>query len=421
MRNEVLEKLRKETLENGLTVLVRPVKNKVVTIDAWVNTGSANETETNNGISHFLEHMMFKGTPRYGVGELDKAIMGVGGVWNAGTSKDFTHYYVTVASPFFAKALDAMADMLQNASIDAGEFQKERSVILEEINRKEDSPVGVLYDEMYAGSYAAGPYKLTVLGTTESVTALTRDAMYDYYQRYYTPDNMVLLIVGDIEPTKVLQEVRQAFSGFQRRLRPLESVPGAPSYANPGSVALAKDVNETYLGLTYPAPSIDKVTEVLALDLASTILEDGRSSRLYRRLKEEKRLVSHISAGYPTSRHEGLYYVLATLEQRNIDTALEEIRAVFGELAATPPTDVEMAKARRILRNTFQYGMETNTGQTGTYGYYFTLTGSTDFVDTYLDRLAHITASDVAAVVGKYLLGQPNVVRVEPLDGQQAA
>jgi predicted Zn-dependent peptidase len=122
-------------LDNGLPVLIKPVRNKVVTLDVWVNTGSANEAPRINGISHFLEHMLFKGTPRYGPGELDKIIMSVGGVWNAGTSKDFTHYYVTVASPYFQTALDCISDMIQHSLIDAQEFDQEKMVILEEYRR----------------------------------------------------------------------------------------------------------------------------------------------------------------------------------------------------------------------------------------------------------------------------------------------
>ena len=181
-------------LENGLTVIVKNVPNKVVTLDAWINTGSANENDSLNGISHFLEHMMFKGTPRYGVGQLDQMIMNVGGVWNAGTSKDFTHYYVTVASPYFHTALDAISDMLQNALIDATEFDKERLVILEEYRRKQDDPSGVLFDELYELCYSEGPYRRSVIGTFESISKTTRDDMYDYYTRYYTPDNMVLML-----------------------------------------------------------------------------------------------------------------------------------------------------------------------------------------------------------------------------------
>src|SRR4051794_22930631 len=121
-----------------MTVVAKRVPNKVVTLDAWVNTGSANETPEENGISHFLEHMMFKGTPLFGPGEMDRVIMSVGGVWNAATSKDFTHYYVTVASPFFKTALECISDMLQHALIDAGEFDREKQVILEEYRRKQD-------------------------------------------------------------------------------------------------------------------------------------------------------------------------------------------------------------------------------------------------------------------------------------------
>jgi predicted Zn-dependent peptidase len=172
-----------ERLENGLTVIFKQVPNKVVTLDVWVNTGSANEDDKLNGISHFLEHMMFKGTPKYGPGQLDKVIMSVGGVWNAGTSKDFTHYYVTVASPYFDRALDCISDMMQNALVDAAEFDKEKQVILEEYRRKQDSPYGVLFDELYETCFLSGPYKRSVLGSFESISALDRKDMYDYYER----------------------------------------------------------------------------------------------------------------------------------------------------------------------------------------------------------------------------------------------
>lgn len=412
-----------ERLDNGLTVIVKTVPNRVVTIDAWVNTGSANESPGLNGISHFLEHMLFKGTPKYGPGELDKAIMNVGGVWNAGTSKDFTHYYVTVATPFFETALDAISDMIQHALIDPGEFDREKQVILEEYRRKQDSPIGLLYDELYDLTFAAGPYRHTVLGSFESISALERDAMVSYYRHYYTPSNMVVIIAGDVDPEPIMRHVRHAFVGFGTGAPAPAYTPHKPdkSHFRSGETrAIPKDVNESYMALSFPGPAIVDESEVHALDIASTILAEGRSSRLYRRMKEELRLVDSISAGSPTHRYPGMFYVLATLSRDKVDEARMMAVELLRQAAETPPGDQEMSKARRIITNQFCFSTETNTGQSSTIGYYFTLTGSTTFLEHYLDRLNAVTAEQVAQVVAKYLVGEPNMVLVEPAHGNAA-
>lgn len=401
-------------LDNGLPVIFKTVPNKVVTLDVWVNTGSANEDDKRSGISHFLEHMLFKGTPRFGPNELDKVITSVGGVWNAGTSKDFTHYYVTVAAPYFETALDAISDMIQNSLIDAQEFTKEKQVILEEYRRKQDNPYGLLYDELYEVCFRSGPYRRSVIGTFESISEMDRDLMFDYYQRYYAPDNMVLMIVGDVDPAAALPSVRKAFGKSNRKLQPLHVQDGESDFAAGQRRVLDRDVNETYMGLAFPAPGILAADEVFALDIASTILCDGRSSRVYRKLKEDLRLVHSISGGYPTHRHASFFYVIATLDADNVQKAGEEIARELRGASTNAPTHEELAKAKRVIRNSFEFGMETNTGQSGTIGYYHTLTGSTDFLEHYLERLSGVTAEQVSAVVQKYFMGEPSLVVLNP-------
>lgn len=407
-------------LENGMPVILKRVPNKVVTLDVWVNTGSANEDESLSGVSHFLEHMLFKGTRRYGVGELDKTITNVGGVWNAGTSKDFTHYYVTAAAPFFLTALDAISDMIQDAQIDPDEFAKEKHVILEEYRRKEDNPWGLMFDELYESAYEHGPYRRSVIGTFESISALTRAQMFDYYERYYAPANMVLIITGDVDPQEALGKVREAFSAFTRPFQPLSLSESRTLFSAGGLRRLRKDVNETYLAFAWPGPSIERQTEVFALDLAATILGEGRSSRLFRILKEEKRIVNAISAGFPAHRYDSLFYVGATLDAGKRDETIGEVTRVLRGLAADPPKPAELAKAKRIISNQFCFSTETNTGQSGTIGFYYTLTGSTTFLDEYIPRLMEVSAADVQDAAAKYLTSEPNAVAIEPSEDPSA-
>lgn len=401
-------------LDNGLTVLIKPVKNKVVTLDMWVNTGSANETAPLNGISHFLEHMMFKGTPRYGPGELDKIIMGIGGVWNAGTSKDFTHYYVTVAAPYFNTALDCISDMMLNATIDSTEFDQEKMVILEEYRRKQDDPFGMLYDELYDRFFHSGPYKQSVLGSFESISNLDRDDMEDYYRRYYTADNMAFIIVGDVDPAQIEPAIRTAFAGATPNVRPIANAPRQTSYAPGELIRIQKDVRDSYLGAAFEAPPIADEKAVVAMDIALTILGDGVSSRLNRILKEEKRLVNSISAGFATHRYPGMAYIAATLSETDPALVIHEAAAQFRQLATNVPTDAEMAKARRVIRNGMLFGMETNTGQSSTIGYYHTLTGGTGFLDRYLETVDSITAQDVIDIANQYFTRAPFAIVVEP-------
>lgn len=407
-------------LDNGLTVIARHVPNRVVALDIWIGAGSAFEDDATNGVSHFLEHMLFKGTPRFAPGELDKTIMSVGGVWNAGTSKDFTHYYVNVAAPFFGRAVECLSDMIMHASIDAAEFDREKLVILEEYRRKQDHPEGLLYDELNEVTFPSGPYRRSVIGTFESVTGLTRDVMYDYYRAYYTGPNMTLLAVGDLDEEEMASQAAAAFAEVPRAAPPAARIEPT-AYAAGQQRRLTKEVNETYMGLSFPAPPFADPQRVLALDLASTILNDGRSSRLHRILKEEQRLVHSVSGGYPTHRHESLYYLEATVGETPPERVRDAATAVCREFAAEGPTPAELAKARRIIRNQFQFGTETNTGYSGLVGYYRTVTGSDEFFANYLERLNAVTAEDVAAVARECFEAEPNLVVVAPANGKAPA
>ncbi len=404
-------------LENGLTVVTKSMPNRVVTIDVWVKAGSAYENDEINGVSHFLEHMMFKGTERYGVGELDKLITSVGGVWNAATSMDFTHYHVTVGAAFFDVALDAISEMIQRPTLDPKEFEKEREVILEEFRRKQDDPWGFLFDELYGVAYAAGPYRRTVLGTFESISNLKHSQLVDYYRRMYAPSNMSVLIVGDVDPEDAYSAVARSFQQFHR---PFEepALPESETRYNCGRrVTYAKDVSEVYLAIVLPAPSLEKRRDVLAMDVAATILGEGRSSRLYRKLKHELQLVDTIWAGFPTHRFESVFYVGATCDEARAERAVAEAISVIRGLRVSPPSEEELAKAKRVLRNEFCFATETTTGQSSMIGYYLTLTGGLEFYERYLGEVMSITREDVVSCVTDYLLSEETVVSVTPKSG----
>ncbi len=399
-----------EKAPTGLTVAARYMPIKVVTIDVWIATGSAREDDATNGISHFLEHMLFKGTSRFGVGELDRHIMQLGGVWNAGTSMDFTHYYVTVAAPYFHDALDAIADMIQHATIDPEEFEKERLVILEEYRRKQDDPWGWLFDELYRLTYEKGPYRRSVIGTFDSITRLTREVMVDYYRRTYTADATTILVVGDVDPDAATQEAFHFFSGMARNENPWPDPAREVAFHRGTRLVVPRDVHESYLALSFPGPGIENAREVIALDLLTTILGGGRSSRLIQRLREDLQLVEDVGMSFSTHKAPGMTYGYAVLERKNLDSAIGEFMHTLQSLPQKPPTDAELAKAKRILRNDFYYATETTSGQSSVMGYYMTLTGSEDFYHRYLALVESTSSRDLLETAEKYLLDHDPVI-----------
>jgi len=186
-----LEPFTKVTLHNGLDVIVKEVHTApIVAVYLWCNTGSVNENDREKGISHFYEHMFFKGTEKRGVGEIDRAIKSIGGYNNAFTSKEYTAYYVVLPSDKFSLAVDVLIDAIRNPSFPEQEIKKELGVIKEEINRKEDDPMGKLYEEIFEITFPGTPYACPVLGTKASISEMKRDDFKNYLAKFYVPNNM---------------------------------------------------------------------------------------------------------------------------------------------------------------------------------------------------------------------------------------
>ena len=201
-------------LPSGQKVIIKEVKdNAIVKIDTWINTGAINEDDKTTGISHFLEHLFFKGTQKYPTGTMDKILDSKGAVVNAGTSKDYTHYYIQIPSEYFDLALELHADMLQNPLIPRKELERERPVVIEEISKTKDSPTSRMFDNLYSVIYSKSnhPYKRNVIGKKEVIETVTREEILDYYNKFYTPDAYTTVIVGDVDKQEALKKVADAF------------------------------------------------------------------------------------------------------------------------------------------------------------------------------------------------------------------
>lgn len=389
-------------LDNGQTVIIEEVHtNPIVTIDTWVKTGSINEDEKNNGVSHFLEHLFFKGTTNHAPGEFDKILESKGAVNNAATSKDFTHYYITIPSKNFDLALEMHADMLQNPLIPRKELEKERKVVLEEIAKDLNSPSTKVYNNLIEMMYINHPYKRKVIGTSNIIENITREEILDYFNTYYAPSNMVTIIVGDINTEETLQKVKDAFNAEYKK------VPQNKYYKEKQLPSLLRKVDYTQTNSGYMLIGFRgvKITDKdsYALDVLSTILGDGRSSILYQNIKDKKQLAFSISASNSTFKDDGIFYISANFIPENYEKLEQEIFFEIAQLQKNGVTPEQVKLAQNIIERDTYYARESISNIAQEIGYTMVTTNDIKFYENYLDNIKKVTQNDIKRVANKYL------------------
>ena len=396
---------RKVTLKNGLDVIVKEVHSApIVAVFLWCNTGSVNEDERLEGISHFYEHMFFKGTEKRGVGEIDRVIKGLGGYNNAFTSNEYTAYYVVLPAENFTHAADVLVDAIRNSKFPEEEIQKELGVIKEEINRKEDDPSGRLSEEIFKVMFPGTRYEHSVLGSKESVSKLTRDDFKTYLSRFYVPNNMTAVVVGDVRTSDAIGEIERLTAGWapnpgigkpaaDMKVRMVKGIRG---------FTIEKDVNMSYVMMTLQTSGLADPKENAVMDVVSTILGEGRSSRLYRRIVEKEQIAMSVSAFIHPLMHTGMLAVTGTMDRENVTRFRDAVLDEIGKLRAQQPVPEELAKAKTMLKADFAFSNETDSDIAGTLGYYNVM-GMFDRVTRYERIIDSVTTEDVYAYSGKVL------------------
>ena len=401
--------VRVEKLPNGLTVLLREVRvAPVVEVQIWAGVGSADERDTERGLAHFHEHMLFKGTERRGVGEIAGAVEGAGGRINAFTSFDVTCYHATLPSDVAALGLDVLSDAVRASVFDPEEVAREVDVVLEEINRSEDEPHSVLSDALFATAYRTHPYRLPILGTPESVASFTREKVRAFYERWYTPENLVVVIAGDIDAADMLGRVEAIFGddprGSAERGRPEE-----PRQEGVRSALIARPFERACADASWPAVALPH-PDAPALDLLAFILGEGDSSRLVRGVKEERGIVDRIDASCYTPRDPGLFGATWDAAPEQILPALEQIVSETERLRREPVTVEELEKAQLNFIASRAWERESVSGMARKLGSSLLHAGDIHFEDTYLERVRTITREELMATAEKWL--DPNRLTV---------
>lgn len=360
-------------LSNGLTVIHQHLPaTSVVVADIWVKAGAIAEPEAWSGMAHFLEHMIFKGSPKVMVGEFDWLIESTGGLANAATSYDYAHFYLTTAGNHLEQTLPCLADILLRANIPDEEFIREREVVIEEIHSSQDDPDFLGFQALCQNAYQHHPYRRSILGEMELLLEHTPNQMRCFHRTHYQPENMTVVIVGNIEQSRALALVRENFSDFGV---PSECPPVTVA-AEPSAIAIRRQelylprIEHARLLMAWVCPGSELLEEAIALDLIALILTGGRSSGLVRELREEKQLVMDIDCSLSLQRDSSMFSIGALLATE--DTAMVEniICDRLSQLQHHLIPEVEINRAKRQLINDYIFSTETPSQLASVYGFY---------------------------------------------------
>ena len=400
---QLAPRLYKSQLDNGLTVITRETPDTgVATVQIWVEAGSVFEQPHEAGITHFVEHMIFKGTPTRGPGEVAGAIEAVGGRVNAYTSFEHTVYHATLDARHWGTAMEVLADAVLNSLFDPEELEREKPVIFEEIRMRKDRPELHLFQEMMAHAYTVHPYRLPISGTEESVAAIGREDIMAYLERHYHPDNFTIVVVGDVRAAEVLEQSRRLFGELPRRQADQErDLPREPSQEAFLFFSQEQSINQTHLNMAFPIPEF-RHPDTAALNVLGQILGQGEASRLYERLRHELGLVYNIDASLFSSRDPGLFRVGAVLETESSREVIREIMTEILALQHFPVSDEELDRARRNLEADFVFNLERAEGMARVMGSFELLTGDPREHE-YLERIRGVETEDIMRVAATYL------------------
>lgn len=396
-------------LPNGLRVLVKEDHSrKVAALQLWVLVGSADEERSEGGISHLIEHMAFKGTKRRGLGQIASEVENLGGEINAYTSWDETVFHITVPSSATAQGLDILTDAVLRPVIDAKELAKEKQVVLEEILEGEERPARKASKLLFDTAYTTSLYKYPIIGYKEVVEKFTRDDILAFRKKWYVPENMFLLVVGDVKPDQVREEAQRLTAdfkpqGFFRPARPSEPVQKEIR----SSLIRDNNAREARLNLAFHIPS-SQGNDVNAVDLAADILGARESSRLVRVLKKEKGLVNSIYASAVTPKDPGLLVIAATLDITNMKPVTQAIMEELAKLAAEPPSKEELERAKTHIESEHIYARETVQGMSRAIGSYMADLGDPLYEQKYLRLNQQVTPDQISETVKNYL-SAPNI------------
>lgn len=390
-------------LKNGMNcVLDKRGGTGVVAVQVWVKVGSRYEDDRIAGITHFIEHLIFKGTEKGEGYEIAPKIEALGGSINAFTSYDNTVYHIVIPKDSFETGFELLVESVKSPAFPEKEIEKEKKVVIEEIKMGEDEPQRKLFKEVFAAAYPKHPYGRPIIGFEESVSGITRADILAYHRAHYTPDNMSVVVVGDFDEKRVRQLVEEEFSGVPAGA-PVTKPKGSTSGTEgPRERIVEKNVAESYVTLSYPVGSFLN-PDTPALEILARILSDGDSSRLQASLKHKQGLATDTDTYLFSPQEDGLFVVMATFKGGDYKPVIAGLDSELERLATEGPEAWELEKAKNLVRAQYIYSAETVQGKARQMGNFETLANDPEYAGKYVKAVDRVTAGDITRVMAVYL------------------
>lgn len=403
---------RKTTLPNGLRVITEEMNQvRSASVGVWVGAGSCFERPEEMGVSHLIEHMLFKGTERRTALQIAREIDGRGGLLNAFTSKEHTCYYARVLDEHLPIAIDVLADMLQHALFDPADLDREKGVIIEEIKMYEDVPDDLVHDLFSGAMWGQHALGRPIVGTAERVQGLTREAILDYKARHYTPSNMVVAAAGHLSHDQVVAWVEESFcQGEAPGVSQRPAHPPAPDPLDgPRVVARNKEIEQTHLvwgtaGLPHEHP------EMYALNLLNTIIGGGSSSRLFQEVREKRGLAYSVYSFHSAFENAGSFGVYAGVSPQAVEPVLDLVTQLLSEAGRDGVTAEELAEAKEQLKGQLMLGLESTSSRMSRLGRGELSLGRVHSADDVIGKIDAVRLDDVNGLAQRLFLNEPRVL-----------
>jgi len=410
--------VREHVLDNGLKVLLlEEHKSPVAVFQIWYKVGSVDEPYDKAGMSHMLEHMMFKGTDKYGPKTFSRTVQKYGGSDNAFTSHDYTAYFQTFASDYIYLSLELESDRMKNLLLDKDEFRSERDVVAEERRMRYDNdPESALGELTQAATFEVHPYRWPIIGWMETIRNWELEDLENHYEKYYVPNNATIVMVGDFDADSMLEDIERYFGGIPRGPEPEHASITEPEQKGERRVYLKKEAQLPTLYIAYHTPNMTH-PDTFALDVLETVISGGKSARLYKSLVYDKQVAQYAGAGYNsvTRYPETFTFWAGVMPEHTADEVEAGIYEEIEKLKSEPVGEREMKKAKNQIEASFIMGQDSNFYRAMLLGRY-ELAGSWKMLTTYVDGIRAVTPKDVMRVAKEYLVEENRTVGVlQPL------
>ena len=390
---------KKHVLENGLTIIGEEIPYvKSISLGVWINAGSRIEDEEISGVSHFIEHMLFKGTRNRTSKQIASEIDNLGGQINAFTSKECTCYYVKLLDSHIDIGIDVLSDMILNSKFNEDDLDKERSVIIEELKMYEDSPEDLAYDLLTENIYKNDPLGMNIIGTEESLNRLNREKLLDYFNKYYVPNNSVIAISGNFNFDEIINKIEEKFKVWKKR-----DVNVDIKKAEFKSCFLTKnkDIEQVNLAMSLEAGPIESDKEVYALAVINTVFGGSISSRLFQKIREEKGLVYSIYSSQSLYRKCGELGIFASMSNEHLKEVYESIIEEIKIIKKYYLTDQEIKETKEQLKGSYILGLESTSSRMMSIGRALLLNNKVESTDDILKSIDNVDRETVKIVIDK--------------------